>query len=195
MSKSVFELRANESIFNEAFDEYDISIILAKDAAMSKLLKEISSYLYPAYLGLLKNGQTVIRLSEDSIYKEVSPILYAEAIDSKNCEYLRTDQTPVIHIKDYCIIKIIGADQNEEKIFEYEVIFSNDLSLIIIQDENDSLIMDLNYDFIIDSTYSENSIDAILHTLAFVVSSFYKVKTNVISLAEYKKNKQNKRIR
>lgn len=187
----IFELNAKEEIFNDAFNEYDISIILARDLAVSKILKEISLYLHAAYLGLSENGKTLIRLDEDSIYKDFAPILYAEVIDASNCEYIRTDQTPAIHIKNYQAIKITGKDNSirKKKIFEYEVIFSNDLSLIVIQDKDNSLIMDLNYDFIIDNTYSEDSINAILHTLAFVVSGFHQIKSNVISLADYKRRK------
>lgn len=188
-----YKLNVNEGMFNDLFDEYDYEIMLAKDNAVAKVLREISKYLYSTYTGLSKEGKTMISTDEESHYDGISPLLYAEIIDTDKCSYLRTDYMPSIYLPDFKVIKITGevyTDINEEqKTFEYEVVFNNDLSLIIIQDQDNVLILDLIEDFIMDNTYSDDETTAVLCTLAFVVSGFKGIKSNVISLCDYKRRK------
>lgn len=187
----VFKVNANESIFDDVFDEYDYEIMLAKDNAVAKVLKEISNYFHDTYTGLLEKGKAIISLNKAKEFNKLLTCLSAEVIETENCSYLRTDYMPNIYLPDFNIIRVYGEVNFDikNKTFEYEVLFDNELSLIIIQDQERILILDLYEDIIMDNTYSDDETDAILYTLAFIVSGFKQNKNNVISLADYKRRK------
>lgn len=185
------KVNANESIFDDVFDEYDYEIMLAKDNAVAKVLKEISNYFHDTYTGLLEKGKAIISLNKAKEFNKLLTCLSAEVIETENCSYLRCDYIPNIYLHDFNIIKIYGEVNFDikNKTFEYEVLFDNELSIIIIQDQENILILDLYEDIIMDNTYSDDETNAILYTLAFTVSAFKQNKSNVISLADYKRRK------
>lgn len=186
-----FKVSANESIFNDVFDEYNYEIMLAKDNAVAKVLREISYYLNNTYIGLYGKGKTIISLNKEVAFNKLIKSLKVETIETDKCSYLRTDYMPNIYLPDFKIIKVYGEVNIDisNKTFEYEVVFNNDLSLIIIQDQKNIMILDLLEDIIMDNTYSDDETNAILYTLAFIVSGFKHNKSNVISLADYKRRK------
>lgn len=186
-----FKVNANEDIFSDVFDEYSYELMLAKDNAVAKVLKEISNYLLDTYAGLSGKGKTIISLNQELAFNKLLSSLSAEVIETEKCSYLRTDYMPSIYLPDFNVIKIYGEVNIDidNKTFEYEVVFNNELSLIIIQDQQNVMILDLSEDIIMDNTYSDDETDAILYTLAFIVSGFKQNKNNVISLADYKRRK------
>ena len=193
-NKQIFDLYANEDVFEEIFEEYDYEIMMARDIATARVLKEISSYLYSAYIGLAKKGKATILLNEDSEYIHISPFLTAEIIDSEKCSFLMPLEDYNLYLKDLKCIRVEGEMYTEKIIriantFEYYVLFNNDLTMMIIQHQDKTLIMDLISEWVIDSTFSEGETRAILYTLALVISSFKEVKSNVISLADFKNKK------
>lgn len=187
---TMFNLEVNEELFNSVFSEYDYEIMIAKDNATAKVLAKLSKYLRVTHSELARQGKTMITFKEKSEYKKASSQLYAEVVEKIKLPASITEYMPSLYIQDFTAIKVIGEVASASaKAFEYEVLFDTDLTFIMIKDSKKVLMLDLIHNVVMDNTYTENETDAILYTLAFVVSCFKNVSSNVISLEDYKRRK------
>lgn len=186
--KSNFEthLKGQYEVFQEIFQEYDFHIMAARDEAILYVIDEIAEYLITTY-NFLK-GQANLEISID---KDICPLdLTISAEQVFNFSTLLNFASKS-SIKSYKTIRVC-SNENNKKNFEYNVIFNNYLSLIIIENDYDELIVDLDNYYVINNTFNDEETDALLFTLTFVVLGFNSKqkqkaeKCKVIYLSDYK---------
>lgn len=180
-------LRHQYETLQELLQEYDFQIMAAKDEAVLYVIDEISEHLITTHKYL--EGQIPMEINIDQEICSLDLIVSAEQTFRLSTLLKFTNKSSA---KSYKSIRVCSKTDDKTN-FEYSVMFNNSLSLIVIENDEDELILNLDDYCIIDNTFNDKETDALLFTLAFVVlgfSSKQKEKTEeckVIYLSDYKK--------
>lgn len=188
----------SKNVFNNLLEEYDYRMMLAKDEVISFALFEMMKNINEVYDKLSsETNLTKIFLEFDKEEKEVLSEMLVKTTCASECIYFKSDDIPEKEIKDYRCMKVYSIE-NEEQFLLYEMVFDIEMLCVIIQNINDILVYSISEDYVMDNTFSDLEITAILYTLSFIIGSTINSKPEkftehkVIDLAEYRRKRSTK---
>lgn len=184
-----------ENTFNDLLEEYDYRMMLAKDEIVSFVLFEMMKHLKLVYDKLSSETnftKILVEFKEDGDFE-----MLVETTNADKCICFKSDDISDEETKNYKCMKIYSIEKRKKRLL-YEMIFDANMSYIIIQNIDDILVYSIIEDYVVDNTFSDTEMTAILYTLSFIIGSVIDNKPKkcmdhkVIDLAEYKKRKTTK---